>query len=74
MSGPMDIDDQRIEEIVKQTEILRLPRRKLATFGTTNINYYMVTKPAYSDPAEDVTETVVREGRVIAEKPRIVTP
>ena len=70
----MDIDDQRIEEVVRNTEILRLPRRKLATFGTTNVYYYIVTEPAYSDPAENVTETVVREGRVIAEKPRIVTP
>jgi len=74
MSGPMDIDDQGIEEVVRNTEILRFPRRKLSTFGTTNVYYYLVTEPAYSDPAEDVAETVVREGRVIAEKPRIVTP
>ncbi|MBN1643320.1 MAG: hypothetical protein JW856_00650, partial [Dehalococcoidales bacterium] len=30
--------------------------------------------PAYADPKQDVSETVVREGRVIAEKPKIVTP
>ena len=70
----MDIDDERIREAVKRTEILRPPKKTLATFGTTNIYYYMVTEPAYSELVEDVTETVVREGRVIAEKPRIVTP
>ena len=70
----MDIDEERIREAVKRTEILRLPKRSLATFGTTNIYYYLVTKPAYSELVKDVTETVVREGRVIAEKPRIVTP
>ncbi len=70
----MDIDDERIREAVKHTEILRLPKQTLATFGTTNIYYYLVTEPAYSGLVEEVTETVVREGRVIAERPRIVTP
>jgi len=70
----MDINDERIAHAVVNTEILRLPKRTLATFGTTNIYYYLVTEPAYSELVGDVTETVVREGRVIAEKPRIVTP
>jgi hypothetical protein len=70
----MDIDDGRIRDAVKHTEILRLPKQTLATFGTTNIYYYLVTEPAYSELVDNVTETVVREGRVIAERPRIVTP
>lgn len=69
----MDID-KRIEYAVRNTEILRAPRQNLYTFGTTNIYYYLVTEPAYSELMQDVTETVVREGRVIAEKPKIVTP
>ena len=70
----MDIDDERIKEAVRHTEILRLPKQSLATFGMTNIYYYLVTEPAYSELWKGVIETVVREGRVIAEKPRIVTP
>jgi hypothetical protein len=70
----MDIDDERIQEAVKRTEILRPPRRSLATFGTTNIYYYLLTEPAYSELVEGSSETVIREGRVIAERPRIVTP
>lgn len=70
----MDIDDRRIRAAVERTEILRPPKQSLATFGTTNIYYYIVTEPVYSDMAKDVTETVVREGRVLAEKPRVVTP
>ncbi len=70
----MDIDDKRIRQAVRRTEILRAPKQSLATFGTTNISYYLVTEPVYSELAKNVTETVVREGRVIAEKPRIVTP
>ena len=70
----MDIDDQRIRDAVKHTEILRAPKQSLYTFGTTNIYYYLVTEPAYSELIKNSTETVVREGRVVAEKPRIVTP
>jgi hypothetical protein len=70
----MDIDDERIRETVRQTEILRPPKRSLATFGTTNVYYYLVTEPAYSEIIKSAAETVVREGRVIAERPKIVTP
>ena len=70
----MDINEKRIEHAVRHTKILRLPKQSLSTFGTTNIYYYLVTEPAYSDLVKDVTETVIREGRVITERPRIVTP
>lgn len=70
----MDSDDERIRYAVGHTEILRAPKQSLATFGTTNIHYYLVTEPAYSELEKDVHETVLRQGRVIAEKPRIVTP
>jgi len=70
----MDADDERVREVVKHTEIVRLPKQSLSTFGTTNIYYYMVTTPAYAELVDDTVETVVREGRVIAEKPKIVTP
>jgi hypothetical protein len=70
----MDIDDEKIRYAVINTEILRRPKQSLATFGITNIHYYMVTEPAYSELAEGAAETVVREGKVVTERPRIVTP
>jgi len=70
----LDIDDERIREAVSRTEIIHAPKQNLMTFGTTNIYYYLVTEPTYRDIAPDTGETVVREGRVIAERPRIVTP
>ena len=70
----MNIHDERIKEVIKHTEILRTPKQRLATFGTTNIYYYLVTEPIYSELEKNTNETVVREGRVIAERPRIVTP
>lgn len=70
----MDIDDEKIRLAVMNTEILRAPQQSLYTFGTTNITYYLVTQPSYSDASAESPETVIREGKVIAEKPRIVTP
>ena len=70
----MTANDDRIEYAVWRTEVIRLPKQKLATFGTTNIHYYLLTEPAYKELTKGADETVVREGRVIAERPRIVTP
>jgi hypothetical protein len=70
----MDIDNERIEQAARHTEILRHPRQHLATFGITNIYYYLLTEPVYSEIADATGETVIREGRVIAERPKIVTP
>ncbi len=70
----MNLDDERIEYAVSHTEILRPPRQTLSTFGATNIYYYLVTEPSYRDFGEGEGETVVREGRVLAERPRVVTP
>jgi hypothetical protein len=59
--------DERIQFAIEHTEIIRPPKQKLATFGTTNIHYYLV-----SELVDRVN--VVREGKVVASKPRIVTP
>ncbi len=66
--------DDRIKEAIERTEILRAPKQSLYAFGTTSIYYYLVTEPAYSEMVKDVSETVIREGKVIAERPKIVTP
>ena len=70
----MEIDDERIRDAIRQTEILRSPKQSLSTFGMTNIYYYLVAEPVYTELVGNVVETVIREGRVIAERPKIVTP
>jgi hypothetical protein len=66
--------DKRILDAVEETRILRPPKQALSTFGTTNVYYYLLTEPAYTEIDRGASETVVREGRVIAERPRVVTP
>jgi len=59
--------DDRIQYAMKHTEVLRPPKQSLATFGSTNIYYYLITELVES-------ANVVREGRVIAARPKIITP
>jgi hypothetical protein len=65
--------EERIRAAVINTKIIRLPRQNLATFGVTNIYYYLVAEATYNEFING-SDTVIREGRVIAERPRIVTP
>jgi hypothetical protein len=58
----------------ERTWVVRFPRQTLATFGSTSIAYYVVTEPIFQDMQPDSREGVVRTGKVLAERPTIVTP
>lgn len=51
------------------TRIVVLPSRRLETFGATVLNYHVI-----SEFMDTVNKIRVREGRVQAERPQIVTP
>ena len=59
--------DKKIQYAIEHTEVVRPPKQNLATFGSTNIYYYLITELMES-------ANVVREGRVIAARPKIITP
>ncbi|HEX76978.1 MAG TPA: hypothetical protein G4O03_00995 [Dehalococcoidia bacterium] len=69
----MEIADERIRYAIEHTEVLKLPKQTLATFGTTNVDYYLLTEPVYTELVNQ-QETVIRAGKVSSERPRIVTP
>jgi len=69
----MEVGDQDIRDAIERTSVLRFPKQALATFGTTNVDYYLLTTPVYQDIV-DSEETVIREGKVSAARPQIVTP
>jgi len=70
----MPLDPETIAEVVRQTQVLRPPKQALATFGTTTVSYYLLTEPAYAGLVPGGDETVIREGKVTAERPQIITP
>jgi hypothetical protein len=59
--------DDKIKYALRHTELIRGPRQNLATFGSSVIDYYVV-----SELMGNIS--VVRDGKVIAERPKIVTP
>jgi hypothetical protein len=59
--------DDKIKYALEHTELVRAPQQKLSTFGSSVIDYYVVTELVGN-------LSVVRDGKVIAERPKIVTP
>lgn len=68
------MEERSWQKAVEQTFVVRFPKQHLATFGTTNISYYVVTEPAFQEDLPESDEGVVRTGKVLAERPAIVTP
>jgi len=54
---------------VNNTEVVVMPRRHLETFGATVLNYYLLC-----ELMDSVSQVRVREGRIQASQPQIVTP
>jgi len=62
----MDMNEN-LKHAIEQTKLIRPPRQELATFGSSAIDYWVVTELGEKMSA-------VRDGKVTAERPRIVTP
>ena len=54
---------------VNNTEVVSVPERRLETFGTTMVNYHLV-----SELMDSVDKVRVREGKLKAFRPEIITP
>lgn len=54
---------------VNNTEIIKLPTRHLETFGTTVLHYHLI-----SELMDSVGQVRIREGRMLASQPQIITP
>lgn len=65
-----------IKQAISHTQVIRPPEQLLATFGQTSIHYYILTEPIYTaiEDGSSSPETVLRQGIVVAEQPKLVTP
>jgi hypothetical protein len=54
---------------VNNTEVVAVPENRLETFGTTMVNYYLI-----SELMDSVDKVRVREGKLKAYRPEIITP
>jgi len=67
----MDYEKKRFDFIyaLENTEIVRLPRQRLETFGTTLLHYHLIT-----ELMDEVGRSRIRQGKVKAYRPEIITP
>ena len=53
---------------LENTKVILPPQKRLETFGTTVLNYHLIT-----EEMDAVNRMLVREGRIHAQKPELVT-
>src|SRR4051812_1120552 len=53
----------------ENTRVILAPEHQIATFGSTNFRFFLI-----SELMDQVNEVRVRDGRIQAERPQIVTP
>ncbi len=68
--------EEKIKQVIENTEVIKPPEKLLASFDSTTIHYYMLTVPMYLEfeGKSPGTETIIREGRITWQKPKVITP
>jgi len=61
--------DDDFQYAVENTEVILAPEGRIATFGHTSFRFYLI-----SELMDQVDEVRVRDGRIHAERPQILTP
>lgn len=54
---------------IENTRVILAPERQIASFGSTSFRFYLI-----SELMDQVNEVRVRDGRIHAERPEILTP
>jgi hypothetical protein len=54
---------------IENTQVILAPERQIATFGNTSFNFYLI-----SELMDRVDQVRIRNGKIHAERPRILTP
>ena len=69
-------DDEKIRFALENTEVIKSPKKLLSTFESTTVHYYMLSIPFYLEFEGKTpdSETVIREGRIMWQKPKLITP
>src|SRR5260370_12769077 len=54
---------------IENTQVILAPEQQIATFGSTSFNFYLI-----SELMDRVDQVRVRNGKIHAERPQILTP
>src|ERR1700716_2658112 len=61
--------DDDFQYAIENTRVILAPERQIATFAATSFRFYLI-----SELMDQVNEIRVRDGRIHAERPQILTP
>jgi len=61
--------DDDFQYAIENTRVILAPERQIATFGGTSFRFYLI-----SELMDQANEIRVRDGRIHAERPQILTP
>ena len=63
------VTDDDFQYAIENTRVILAPERQIATFGSTSFRFYLI-----SELMDQANEIRVRDGRIHAERPQILTP
>jgi len=63
------ITNDDFQYAIENTRVILAPERQIATFGSTSFRFYLI-----SELMDQANEIRVRDGRIHAERPQILTP
>jgi hypothetical protein len=63
------VTDDDFQYAIENTRVILAPEQQIATFGITSFRFYLI-----SELMDQVNEIRVRDGRIHAERPQILTP
>jgi hypothetical protein len=63
------MNQENFEYAIENTRVILAPDQKIATFGSTSFNFYLI-----SELMDRVDQVRIRNGKIHAERPQILTP
>ncbi len=63
------MNKENFDYAIENTQVILAPEQKIATFGSTSFNFYLI-----SELMDRVDQVRVRNGKIHAERPQILTP
>jgi len=63
------MNKENFDYAIENTRVILAPEQKIATFGSTSFRFYLI-----SELMDRVNEVRVRDGRIHADRPQILTP
>ncbi len=68
--------EEKIKKAMEKTSIILDPKELISSYSTTTVRYLMLTVPMYLgfEGKADDSETIIREGKITWQKPKLLTP